>query len=109
MKVQCDLLIAARNCCAKCPPRPAGQQLSISEMLTEPKPFGAGELAHCPKGYFENPSPPDTSAEAWRCLYSAASARLLLRFSFILRRPTTMAFKTAGLTPLVMSARTSVR
>ena len=73
------------------------------------KTFGAGELAYCPKGYFENPSPPDTSAEAWRCLYSAASARLLLRFSFILRRPTTMAFKTAGLTPLVMSARTSVR
>jgi hypothetical protein len=53
--------------------------------------------------------PPDTSAEAWRCLYSAASARLLLRFSFILRRPTTIAFKTAGLTPLVMSARTSAR
>ena len=41
--------------------------------------------------------------------YSAASARLLLRFSFILRRPTTIAFKTAGLTPLVMSARTSAR
>ena len=42
-------------------------------------------------------------------LYSAASSRLLLRFSFILRRPTTIAFKTAGLTPLVMSARTSAR
>src|SRR3954454_15448266 len=46
------------------------------------------------------PVPPGTSAQARRC-YSAASARLLLRFSFILRRPTTIAFKTAGLTPLV--------
>jgi hypothetical protein len=45
----------------------------------------------------------------YRYLYSAASARLLLRFTFILRRPTTIACKTAGFTPLVMSARTSAR
>ena len=37
--------------------------------------MGGGELAYCPRGLFRNPFPPDTSAEAWRCLYSAASGR----------------------------------
>jgi hypothetical protein len=62
-----------------------------------------------PEGYFEIRPHLGTSAQAWCCIYSAASARLLPRFSFILRRPTTIAFKAAGLTPLVMSERTSAR
>ncbi len=37
-------MIATRNCCAKCPPRPAGQQLSISEILKEPKPSERANL-----------------------------------------------------------------
>src|SRR5262245_42294530 len=41
--------------------------------------------------------------------YSAASASLLPRFSFILRRPATIAFIAAGLIPLVMRARISAR